>query len=197
RPRPARRWIVRTGRSKSLRIQANMKSPVWTSAVTCSSALLLINNRAGMGQKKNRPGATWREKCTAGAQDPRRTDAPGGACASAAVSCRQVSAPGGAGRVAQNGRPTLQRRRARRPAFVQAPPQELIGRRLVRPDGDRRQLPHSGDAEVQPAAAGFELDQEVVLELVHADHVDLGAGEAARFHPVEDAGDARKCGDLV
>jgi hypothetical protein len=45
---------------------------------------------------------------------------------------------------------------------------QVIGAGLRWPYGDRRQSAQSGDAERNPAAVRFELNQEIIAKLIHA-----------------------------
>jgi hypothetical protein len=85
----------------------------------------------------------------------------------------------------------------RRPAGIEATLEQFVGRRLVVPDGDRRESTYSGDSKRNPFAFGPELDQKVVLELVQSDHVNGRMRSTRSLKPVEQIAQAAKMGNLV
>src|SRR5947208_1600445 len=102
-----------------------------------------------------------------------------------------------AGGVSVVRRPALEQRGRRLPPVAEAAREQFVGRGLMGPNSDRCELPHSGDAEDEPAAVTRQLDQEVVVELILADDVDGGTAEVAPLHPGEHVADAAEAGELV
>ena len=83
------------------------------------------------------------------------------------------------------------------PSASQAPCKQFVRRRLVRPDGDRRQAAESGHTKNQPSATLLKLDDEIVIELVLTDQVQRRLVEAATQHPLQHLLDTMKTFDFT
>ncbi len=92
------------------------------------------------------------------------------------------------------------RRGGRRPAARQSSLQELIGRRSVVPDGDRRHDPESGRIINQPQPTPIR-DQDIVAVLILRHHVGWQERRFLSHEPIEGVLDGtmagHQCGDLT